>query len=131
MVALMITAIALLTLQAAMQLFDQRARQRTDEQLAWHYLLGEIESTKYQFRLKNINSARIELIETTGKKRLFFIERNKMNIILTTKYGGYMPLMLNVRRLEYHVKQQRLQLMVTTASQQKFSAVTSVTKEDD
>ncbi|KRK97262.1 hypothetical protein FD04_GL002124 [Secundilactobacillus odoratitofui DSM 19909 = JCM 15043] len=122
------TSIAIVSIQFGLQMLNGQSQQRAQGQLAWYYLLGEIESKEYHFSLTQVNKSSVELKQAAGKLkgRRFILAGYKEQLILTTFKGGYLPVMRQVVRFQFREEHHHLRIMVTTKQGQQFSALTSV-----
>lgn len=130
LIALAVTALALLTLQFGMQMITVHSQQKYEEQLAWYHMLGELEGEDYRFSLEKITSQKAQLKPHTDKERTYLLKAKKGNFILTTDKGGYMPLLTGVSAHNFSVDHGHLKIEATTKLQ-RFSAVTAIGEEHE
>lgn len=125
LIALVVTALAMLSLQFGMQMLNTRSQQLYDEQLAWYHMLGELEGNQYQFTLKKAYLQQAQLSPHNHSDRTYILKGHNGNLILTTDRGGYMPLFKGVSYYEFDVDHHHLKIKVQTKFQH-FSAVTAI-----
>lgn len=124
-IALVVTALAVLSLQFGFQMLNVHSQQRYDEQLAWYQMLAELEGKQYRFTLGKVYLQKAELVPKTGKERLFYLKGHNGNLMLTTDKGGYMPLFKGMSYYEFDVERGHLKINVKTKLQ-NFSATTTI-----
>ncbi|GAX08704.1 hypothetical protein IWT5_01865 [Secundilactobacillus silagincola] len=130
LIALVVTALALLSLQFGFQMLAVRSQQKHDEQLAWYHMLGELEGNQYRFTLDKVNSYEAHLEPHTNKERAYLLRGHDDNLILTTDKGGYMPLFTGMTDYQLGVDHRHLKIEVNTKLQH-FSATTAIGEHDE
>ncbi|GAX03731.1 hypothetical protein IWT140_01356 [Secundilactobacillus pentosiphilus] len=125
LIALVVTALAMMSLQFGMQMLNTRSQQRYDEQLAWYHMLGELEGDQYQFTLGKAYLQEAQLIPHNHRGRTYILKGHNGNLILTTDRGGYMPLFKGMSYYEFDVDHGHLKIKVQTKLQH-FSAITEI-----
>lgn len=126
-IALFVTALALLTLQMGYQWVNNHQQQRNAEQLDWYGLLGIIEGGRYEFDFDHIDGDEAFVHSNIEKKDYIIRYRPNMDeVMLTTKSGGYVPLMQHVTDLKFTENNNHLALNMTTSTHQKFAATTII-----
>lgn len=130
LIALIVTALALLSLQFGFQMLTVQSQQKHDEQLAWYHMLGELEGKQYRFTLDKVNSQVAHLEPHTDKERTYFLKGHDDNLILTTDKGGYMPLFTGMANYQFGVDHNHLKIEVDTKLQH-FSATTAIGGHDE
>lgn len=130
LIALAVTALALLSIQFGFQMMTVRSQQRYDEQLAWYHMLGELEGSQYRFSLGKVYLQNAQLIPHSDKERTYYLKGHDGNLILTTDKGGYMPLFKGMSYYEFDVDHGHLKIDVKTKTQQ-FSATTAIGGKHD
>lgn len=127
LIALTVTALAVVTLQFGFQAMAVKTQQRTDEQLAWYHFLATLESDQYQFTLNHQELQSVHLTPHVADNDLDYgMYFHAGKIVLTTQQGGYMPLLNNLHYAEFGVRDGFLTIKVTTRNYQHLSAVTAV-----
>ncbi|MCH5462605.1 prepilin-type N-terminal cleavage/methylation domain-containing protein [Lactobacillus sp. LC28-10] len=129
-IALVVTALAVLSLQFGFQMLNVHSQQRYDEQLAWYQMLAELEGKKYRFTLGKVYLQKAELVPNADDERIFYLKGHNGNLMLTTDKGGYMPLFKGMSYYEFDVDHGHLKINAKTKFQQ-FTATTSIGGKHD
>ncbi|MTV83226.1 competence type IV pilus minor pilin ComGF [Secundilactobacillus folii] len=126
LIALVVTAIAILTFQFGIQALTAKSQQRYDEQLAWYHMLAKLESDDYGFSLAKVGMQEALLNPQTDKDRQYDIYQYHDKIVMTTDKGGYMPLLTGLHYVGMDNAHGYLKISVITRMNQHLSAVTTI-----
>ena len=134
MIALFVTALALLTVQMGYQWLNNNQQQRNSEQLDWYGFLGIIEGGRYRFDLDHVDGDEVFVhSKTEDQDHIIRFRPNKHEIMLTGLHGGDVPLMQNIASCQFTEKADYLNIQLTTSIKPRSDGLTIVgaTKETD
>lgn len=117
-IALVVLSLLVLTIQVALPML----RSNKDETLSWYYTLSELEENQKHFKISKMYTNQIYLKDGQDQTQ-YVLKQNRQSLILSTNDGGYIPLMDDIRLVEFYSgKGKTVEMKVHTKDDQVFRA---------
>lgn len=117
-IALVVLSLLVLTIQVALPML----RTNKDETLSWYYTLSELEENQKHFKISKMYTNQIYLKDDQDQTQ-YVLKQNRQSLILSTNDGGYIPLMDDIRLVQFcSGKGKTVEMKVHTKDDQVFRA---------